>query len=48
MKIAVIGLGGVGGYFGGKLARKFRGSGEHEIIFFARGLHLQGNQGERP
>lgn len=41
MRIAVVGIGGVGGYFGGKLARKYATSGEHEIIFIARGEHLK-------
>ena len=40
MKIAVMGLGGVGGYFGGKIARKYSGSPEHRVIFIARGPHL--------
>jgi 2-dehydropantoate 2-reductase len=40
MKIAVVGLGGVGGYFGGKLARKYAGSPEHTVVFIARGEHL--------
>lgn len=35
MRIAVFGAGGVGGYFGGKLAQ----AGE-EVIFIARGAHL--------
>jgi 2-dehydropantoate 2-reductase len=35
MRIAVVGVGGVGGYFGGRLAQ----AGE-EIIFLARGEHL--------
>ena len=35
MKIAVMGAGGVGGYFGGLLAR-----GGHEVTFVARGAHL--------
>jgi 2-dehydropantoate 2-reductase len=34
-------MGGVGGYFGGKLARKFENVREHEIIFIARGEHLK-------
>ena len=34
MKIAVVGTGGVGGYFGGLLAR----SG-HDVAFIARGAH---------
>jgi 2-dehydropantoate 2-reductase len=41
MRIAIIGIGGVGGYFGGKLARKFENAKEHEIIFIARGEHLK-------
>jgi 2-dehydropantoate 2-reductase len=36
MRIAIFGAGGVGGYFGGRLAQ----SGE-EVIFIARGAHLQ-------
>ena len=40
MKIAVMGLGGVGGYFGGKIARRYVGSPEHRVIFVARGAHL--------
>ncbi|MHC2995454.1 MAG: 2-dehydropantoate 2-reductase [Candidatus Atribacteria bacterium] len=36
MRIAVFGVGGVGGYFGGRLAQ----AGE-EIVFIARGEHLQ-------
>ena len=36
MKIAVVGTGGVGGYFGGLLAR----AGE-DVTFFARGTHLE-------
>lgn len=40
MKLAVIGIGGVGGVFGGLLARKYAGSKEHEIVFVARGEHL--------
>ena len=40
MNIAVVGLGGVGGYFGGKLARRYAGSAEHRVIFVARGAHL--------
>ncbi|HNY49079.1 MAG TPA: 2-dehydropantoate 2-reductase [Smithella sp.] len=41
MRIGVIGIGGVGGYFGGKLAREYEKSDEHEIIFIARGEHLK-------
>jgi 2-dehydropantoate 2-reductase len=36
MKIAIVGAGGVGGYFGGLLARD-----EHEVTFMARGAHLR-------
>jgi 2-dehydropantoate 2-reductase len=36
MRIAIFGTGGVGGYFGGRLAQ----AGE-EVIFIARGQHLQ-------
>jgi 2-dehydropantoate 2-reductase len=39
MRIAVFGTGGVGGYFGGRLAQ----AGE-EVIFIARGRHLQAMQ----
>lgn len=35
MKIAVMGTGGVGGYFGGRLARA-----GHDVTFIARGAHL--------
>ena len=40
MRAAVVGLGGVGGYFGGKLARKYAGSQKHAVVFIARGAHL--------
>ena len=40
MKIAVFGVGGVGGYFGGKIALKYAGSPEHQVVFIARGTHL--------
>jgi 2-dehydropantoate 2-reductase len=36
-RIAVLGIGGVGGYFGGKLAEYFAESNEVEVIFIARG-----------
>jgi len=44
LRIGIIGIGGVGGYFGGKLAREFEKSSEHEIIFIARGEHLKAIQ----
>ena len=37
MHIAIFGAGGVGGYFGGRLAQ----SGQAEVTFIARGAHLQ-------
>ena len=40
MKIAIIGIGGVGGYFGAKLAREYAPTEEHSIFFLARGEHL--------
>lgn len=41
MKIAVLGCGGVGGYYGGKLAGFYSGNQDIEIIFIARGKHLE-------
>ena len=41
MRIGIIGIGGVGGYYGGKLALKYTGRSEHEVIFFARGAHME-------
>lgn len=38
--IVTLGIGGVGGYFGGLLARHYRGSGT-ATTFVARGAHLQ-------
>jgi 2-dehydropantoate 2-reductase len=40
MNIAIIGVGGVGGYFGGKLAAYSVRSGKHNIYFIARCTHL--------
>ena len=39
MRIAVVGTGGVGGYFGGRLAQ----AGE-DVVFLARGVHLRAIQ----
>jgi 2-dehydropantoate 2-reductase len=39
MKIAIIGSGGVGGYFGAKLAKA-----GNNVVFFARGAHLKAMQ----
>ncbi len=36
-KVAVLGIGGVGGYFGGKLAAHYSNSNDVEIIFIANG-----------
>lgn len=44
MRIAIIGIGGVGGYFGGKLAREYASLGVHEIVFIVRGEHLRAIQ----
>ena len=40
-KILIAGIGGVGGYFGGLLAKQFYKSSEVEIYFLARGEHLR-------
>jgi 2-dehydropantoate 2-reductase len=40
IKIVVAGIGGVGGFFGGLLAKTFYGHDEVEIYFLARGEHL--------
>ncbi|HEY6192328.1 MAG TPA: 2-dehydropantoate 2-reductase [Bacteroidota bacterium] len=39
LKVAILGLGGVGGYLGGKLAARYAGSDAAEIMFIARGDH---------
>jgi len=44
MKIAVMGIGGVGGYYGGLLARRYGGDTDVEIVFIARGEHLKAIQ----
>jgi len=41
IKVIIAGIGGVGGYFGGLLAKKYRNSHEVEIDFIARGEHLK-------
>ena len=41
MDIAVVGIGGVGGYYGGMLARHYAGNPAVRIIFIARGEHLE-------
>lgn len=41
MNIVIIGTGGVGGYFGGKIAESCQGNGECKVYFVARGEHLK-------
>lgn len=36
LRIGILGLGGVGGYFGGLLAEKYYNSGHTEVVFIAR------------
>lgn len=43
-RIAVLGIGGVGGFYGGKLAKHFASSDEVEIIFIARGENAKAIQ----
>lgn len=43
-KILIVGLGGVGGFFGGLLAGEFANSEKVEIYFLARGAHLEAIQ----
>lgn len=38
-RIAIAGIGGIGGYYGGKLARRFAADAAYEVIFIARGPH---------
>ena len=40
MRIGIVGIGGVGGYYGGKLALAYAGKGSHEVIFIVRGETL--------
>lgn len=40
-KIVIVGLGGVGGYYGGLLSRKYENDSNIEIYFIARGAHLE-------
>ena len=41
MKIAIVGIGGVGGYYGGLLAKRYSDDEDVEIVFIARGDHLE-------
>lgn len=40
-RIAVVGIGGVGGYYGSLLAKKYGSSDRYEVIFIARGAHKE-------
>jgi 2-dehydropantoate 2-reductase len=40
-KIVIVGLGGVGGYYGGLLAKRYADDPSIEIYFVARGAHLR-------
>ena len=41
MRIAIVGIGGIGGYLGGRLAHRFPPGGEHEILFVEQsGPHM--------
>ena len=40
-KIVILGLGGVGGYYGGMLSRKCKDNPNIDVYFVARGAHLQ-------
>lgn len=46
MKIVIVGLGGVGGYYGGLLSKKYADHSDVEIYFVARGAHLKKVQKE--
>ncbi|MFI3268584.1 MAG: 2-dehydropantoate 2-reductase [Rikenellaceae bacterium] len=41
MKIAIVGIGGVGGYLGAKLSRFYQDNTNIDIYFIARGAHLE-------
>ena len=41
MKILVVGIGGVGGFFGGLLAKEYINNETVKIYFLARGKHLE-------
>ena len=41
VKIVIAGIGGVGGYFGGLLTKKYESNEDVEICFLARGEHLR-------
>lgn len=39
-RIVIVGIGGVGGYFGGLLSKKYSSANDVEVVFVARGEHL--------
>ncbi len=39
-RIVIVGIGGVGGYFGGLLSKKYNSANDVEVVFVARGEHL--------
>ena len=42
MRIAVVDIGGIGGYLGGRLASRYPRGGEHEIVFIEKNLeHIE-------
>ncbi|MDR0195174.1 MAG: 2-dehydropantoate 2-reductase [Myroides sp.] len=40
-RVTIVGLGGVGGFYGGLLANKYQDSNEIEVCFVVRGKHLE-------
>jgi len=43
-KILIVGIGGVGGYYGGMLSRHFENNPQTDVYFLARGAHLEKTQ----
>jgi len=41
MRIGIIGIGGIGGYFGARLLNRHPEGGEHQVVFVQRGPHLE-------
>lgn len=41
IKIAIVGMGGIGGYIGAKLSNHFENNDQVDIYFIARGAHLE-------
>jgi len=40
-RIAIVGIGGIGGYFGTRLCNQYSGDNNYDIIFIQRGEHLK-------